>query len=56
VEDDDQDGAGDGGLGFALAAPFREAAVALAEEGVSAGGGRGDLAEGAVEPGVALAG
>src|SRR5215469_4690933 len=55
VEDDDQDGAGDRGQGLALAAAG-QAAVALAEEGVGSGGGGGDLAEDAVEPGVALAG
>src|SRR5579859_3916770 len=55
VEDDHEDGAGDGGQGLALPASSGEAAVALAEEGIGAGGGGGDLAEDAVEPGVALA-
>ena len=55
VEDDDEDGAGDGGQGLAFPARAGEAAVALAEEGVGAGGGGGDLAEDAVELGVALA-
>src|SRR5579875_3111435 len=55
VEDDDQDGAGDGGQGLALAAAFDQAAVAGAEEGIGPGGGGGDLAEDAVEPGVSLA-
>ena len=32
VEDDDQDGAGDGGLGFLLAPPFRQAAVTFAQD------------------------
>ena len=56
VEDDDQDGAGHGDHGFALAAAAGQAAVALAEEGVGPAGGGGDLAEDAVEVGVALAG
>lgn len=42
MEDGDQDGAGDGGQGLALAAFPGQAAVALAEEGVGPGGGGGD--------------
>jgi hypothetical protein len=38
AEGDDRDGAGDGGPGFPLAVPFREAAVALAGERAGAGG------------------
>jgi hypothetical protein len=50
-----QDGAGDSSLGFSPAAPLGEAAVALAEEGIGPGSGRGDLAQRAVQPRVALA-
>ena len=56
VPDDDQDGAGDGDQGLALAAAFDDAPVALAEEGVGLGGCGGDLAEDPFEVGVALAG
>ena len=56
VEDDDQDGAGDGGDGVALAVAAGQAAVAFAGEGAGPAGGGGDLAEDAVEVGVALAG
>jgi hypothetical protein len=56
VEDDDQDGAGDSDDGFAFAAAPGQPPVAFAEEGVGPAGGGGDLAEDAVEVGVALAG
>ena len=56
VPDDDEDGAGDGDEGLELAAPSGQAPVALAEEGVGAGG-RGDgLAQDALEVRIALAG
>src|SRR5580693_6352637 len=55
VPDDDQDGAGDGDLGLGLAAAAGDAVVPLAEEGLGAGGAVGGLAEGAAQPGVALA-
>src|SRR5579875_3950124 len=55
VPDDDQDGAGDGDLGLGLAAAAGDPPVALAEEGVRAGGAGGGLAEGPAQPGVALA-
>ena len=54
VEDDDQDGAGDRGEGFALAAAPGDPPVAFAEEGIGAGGGCGDLAEHPVQVRVAL--
>jgi hypothetical protein len=41
---------------FGLAAAFDQAPVALAQEGVGLGGGRGSLAQHALEVGVALAG
>ena len=56
VPDDDEDGTGNGDEGFAFAAAFDDAAVAFAEEGVGAGGGRGGAAENAFEVGVALGG
>src|SRR5215831_4720385 len=55
VPDDDQDGAGDGDLGFGLAAAAGDPGVAFAEEGGGAGGADGGLAEGPAQPGVALA-
>jgi hypothetical protein len=55
VPDDDQDGAGDGDLGLDLAAAAEDPVVALAEEGLGADGAVGGLAEGAAQPGVALA-
>src|SRR4051812_31877247 len=51
--DDDQDGAADCHDGPLLAAPSGDAAVALAEEGVGAGGADGGLAEDAGEVAVA---
>ena len=54
VPGDDEYRAGDGDQGFGVAAAFDDAPVAGAEEGVGAGGGVGGLAEGALEPGVAL--
>jgi hypothetical protein len=54
VPDDDQDGAGDGDLGFGLAAAAGDPPVALAEEGAGAGGAGGGLAEVAAQPAVAL--
>src|ERR1017187_8351102 len=54
VPDDDQDGAGDGDLGFGLAPAAGDPSVALAEEGGSAGGAGGGLAEAAAQPAVAL--
>lgn len=48
--------AGDGDQGFGVSAAFDDAAVAGAEEGVGAGCGVGGLAEGPLEPGVALPG
>ena len=47
VPDDDQDGAGDGDLGFGLAAAAQDAVVSLAEEGLGSGGAVSGLAEGA---------
>src|SRR5215218_2623645 len=54
VPDDHQDGAGDGDQGLELADAPDQAAVALAEEGVGLGGRGGDLAEHALEVGLAL--
>jgi len=54
VPDDGQDGPGDGDLGFGLAAAAGDAAVPFAEEGPSAGGAEGGLAEGATQVGVAV--
>ncbi len=54
VPDDDQDGAGDGDLGFGLAAAAGDPPVALAGEGGGAGGAGGGLAEVAAQPAVAL--
>ena len=56
VPDDHQDRAGDGDQGLELADAPDQAAVALPEEGVGLGGRGGDLAEHALEVGVALAG
>ncbi|MFE7243296.1 hypothetical protein [Streptomyces sp. NPDC057580] len=56
VPGDDEYRSCDGDEGFGVAAAFDDAAVAGAEEGVGAGGGVGGLAEGALEPGVALPG
>src|ERR1700758_1814495 len=55
VPDDHQDGAGDSDLGLGLAAAAGDPPVPLAEERVRAGGAGGGLAEGAAQPGVALA-
>src|SRR5262249_33907674 len=56
VPDDAQNGAGHGDQGLQLAAALDDPPVALAEEGVGAGGRGGGLAEGTLEVGVALAG
>ncbi len=56
VPDDDEDGTGDRDERLAFASAFDDAPVALAEEGVGAGGGRGGGAEDAFEVGVALGG
>src|SRR6202035_1315599 len=55
VPDDDQDGAGDGDLGFGLAAAAGDPGVAFAEEGGGAGGAGDGLAEGGAQPGIAAA-
>src|ERR1700730_564513 len=55
VPDDDQDGAGAGDLSLGLAAAAGDAPVAFAEEGISAGGADGGLAEAATQVAVALA-
>ncbi|MBV1940441.1 hypothetical protein KUF83_28300 [Streptomyces sp. BV286] len=56
VAGDDEYRADDGNERLGVAAAFDDAAVAGAEEGVGAGGGVGGLAEGALEPEIALAG
>src|SRR6266487_4341829 len=56
VPDDGEDGVADGDQGAFLAAAPDDPLVAGGQEGPGPGGGDGGLAEGATEPGVALAG
>jgi hypothetical protein len=55
VPDDGQHRVADRDQSAALAAAFGHAAVAGAQEGIGAGGGDGDLAEGGSQPRVAFA-
>src|SRR6266536_1583779 len=56
VPDDGEDGVADGDQGAFLAAALDDPLVAGGQEGAGPGGADGGFAEGAAEPGIALAG